>query len=45
MGKYQVRMALFSLGKGGEQVNYGSKGEGVTIRSLVDGEGNPLVVS
>ena len=35
----------FSSGKGsGEQVNSGYKGKGVTIHSLVDGEGNPLVV-
>ena len=38
-------MALFPWGKGGgEQVNYGYKGKGVTIHSLVDGEGNPLAV-
>ena len=38
-------MALFPWRKGGrEQVNYGYKGKGVTIHSLVDGEGNPLAV-
>ena len=37
-------MALFPSGKGGEHVNYGYKGKGVTVHSLVDGEGNPLAV-
>jgi len=38
-------MALFPSGKrGSEQVNYGYRGKGVTIHSLVDGEGNPLAV-
>ena len=38
-------MAVFPSGKGsGEQVNSGYKGKGVTIHSLVDGEGNPLAV-
>ena len=35
------RWLFFSGGKGSEQVNYGYKGKGVTIHSLVDGEGNP----
>ena len=39
------RWLFFPGGKGGgEQVNYGYKGKGESIHSLVDGEGNPLAV-
>ena len=38
------RWLFFPGGKGSEQVNYGYKGKGVTIHSLVDGEGNPQAV-
>ena len=39
-------MALFPSGKGGgESVNYGYKGKGVTNHFLADGNGNPLAVS
>jgi transposase len=38
-------MALFPPGKGGgENVDYGYKGKGVTIHSLVDGQGMPLSI-
>ncbi len=38
--------ALFPPGKGGgESVEHGHKGKGVTIHSLVDGNGNPLAVA
>jgi hypothetical protein len=36
-------MVFFSAGKGGgEMVDYGYKGKGVTTHLLVDGEGNPV---
>jgi len=36
-------MVFFSGGKGGgEMVDYGYKGKGVTTHLLADGEGNPL---
>ena len=39
-------MVLFPPGKGGGKgVEYGYKGKGVTIHSLVDGQGVPLAVS
>ncbi|MBU1345247.1 MAG: transposase [Proteobacteria bacterium] len=39
-------MALFPPGKGGgEEVEYGFKGKGITIHSLVDGNGRPLAVT
>lgn len=39
-------MALFPPGKGGgEDVDYGYKGKGVTAHLLVDGNGMPLSVS
>ena len=39
-------MALFPCGKGGgELVEYGYKGKGVTIHSLVDANGRPLSIS
>ncbi len=39
-------MALFPPGKGGgEGVEYGYKGKGVTIHSLVDRNGCPLAIS
>ena len=38
-------MALFPPGKGGgEGVDYGYKGKGVTIHSLVDADGAPLAI-
>ena len=38
-------MALFPPGKGGgDEVAYGFKGKGVTVHSLVDGEGLPLAL-
>jgi len=38
-------MVLFPPGKGGgDNVEYGFKGKGITIHSLVDGEGRPLAV-
>ena len=39
-------MALFPPGKGGgSEVEYGYKGKGVTIHSLVDRKGDPIVVT
>jgi transposase len=39
-------MAVFPSGKGGgELVDYGYKGKGVTIHSLVDANGYPLAIS
>ena len=38
-------MALFPPGKGGgEGVDYGYKGKGVTIHALSDGQGMPIAV-
>ena len=38
-----LSMAFFSGGKGGgELIDYGYKGKGVTTHLLVDGDGNPL---
>lgn len=40
-----VSMVLFPPGKGGgDEVAYGFKGKGVTVHSLVDGEGMPLAL-
>ena len=38
-------MVFFSAGKGGgELVDYGYKGKGVTNHLLVDGEGSPIAI-
>ena len=45
IGNHQVSMVLFPPGKGGgERVCYGYKEKGVTIHSLVDGQGLPLAM-
>lgn len=45
IGKMPVSTALFPPGKGGgENVEYGYKGKGVTIHALIDGQGMPLAV-
>lgn len=43
MGQVSCRWLFFSGGKGGgELIDYGYKGKGVTTHLLVDGDGNPL---
>ena len=45
IGIVSLRMVFFSAGKGGgELVDYGYKGKGVTNHLLVDSEGSPVAI-